>query len=636
MGELLTLPLSKLSASDANMRKTARDSGLEELAASIAAHGLLQNLTVRPVLDGHGRETGRYEVVAGGRRLAALKLLAQRKRLPKAAPVPCALLGTANALEVSLAENSYVPPHPADQFEAFHHLHAAEGLPALEIAARFGVAERTVKQRLKLGAVSPRLMAQYREGLMTLEQLTAFALTDDHARQEQVWGDLTWNKSADTIRRLLTQAHVPATDRRVRFVGIAAYEAAGGPVLRDLFSADDQGVYLEDVPLLDRLVAEKLEADAVTVRAEGWKWVAVHPEFAYGLAAGLRRAYPVPAPLDANEQAALDALERDYEALSNRLEGDASPEADTAFQDLEARIAALRDREAYDPDDIARGGAFVCLGADGALRVERGFIRPEDEAPPEPIPEPISLPVAQDEPEVISAAAEEETDGLTPLSERLVEELTTHRTAGLQAALMDRPDVALAAVVHALALPLFHGGGYLPQSCLRLETAPVVFINPVADGSAARAVASRHDDWARQLPSSPDELWAWVLAQETAVLARLLAFCVATLVHGVQAPWSHDPRRLAHADALATVLDLDMTRHWSATVDSYLGRVTKARIVEAVGEGVSARDAEAISGLKKGEMAEQAERLLAGKPWLPALLRTVRREPAPALDQAAE
>ncbi|MEC4594831.1 ParB/RepB/Spo0J family partition protein [Nitrospirillum amazonense] len=634
MGELLTLPLSKLSASDANMRKTARDSGLEELAASIAAHGLLQNLTVRPVLDGQGQETGRYEVVAGGRRLAALKLLAQRKRLPKAAPIPCALLGTANALEVSLAENSYVPPHPADQFEAFHRLHAAEGLPALEIAARFGVSERTVKQRLKLGAVSPRLMAQYREGLMTLEQLTAFALTDDHACQEQVWGDLTWNKSADTIRRLLTQAHVPATDRRVRFVGIAAYEAVGGPVLRDLFSADDQGVYLEDVPLLDRLVAERLEAEAVAVRAEGWKWVAVHPEFAYGLAAGLRRVYPAPAPLDADEQAALDALERDYEALSTRFEGDATPEADTAFQDLEARIAALRDLEVYDPNDIARGGAFVCLGADGVLRVERGFIRPEDEAPPEPVPEPVSLPAAQAEPETICAVVEEEADGLTPLSERLVEELTTHRTAGLQAALMDRPDVALAAVVHALALPLFYGGGYLPQSCLRLEAAPVVFINPVADGAAARAVASRHGDWARQLPSSPDELWPWVTAQETAVLARLLAFCVATLVHGVQAPWSYDPRRLAHADALATILDLDMSRHWSATVDSYLGRVTKARIVEAVGEGVSARDAEAISGLKKGEMAEQAERLLAGKPWLPALLRTVRREPA--LDQAAE
>ncbi|MBB6255003.1 ParB/RepB/Spo0J family partition protein [Nitrospirillum iridis] len=164
MGELLTLPLSKLSASDANMRKTARDSGLEELAASIAAHGLLQNLTVRPVLDGQGQETGRYEVVAGGRRLAALKLLAQRKRLPKAAPIPCALLGTANALEVSLAENSYVPPHPADQFEAFHRLHAAEGLPALEIAARFGVAERTVKQRLKLGAVSARLTSSSTAG----------------------------------------------------------------------------------------------------------------------------------------------------------------------------------------------------------------------------------------------------------------------------------------------------------------------------------------------------------------------------------------------------------------------------------------------------------------------------------------
>ena len=148
MAEIVTVPLSKLTASDANMRKTARDSGLEELAASIAAHGLLQNLTVRPVLDEAGTPTDKYEVVAGGRRLGALKLLAKRKLLGKAAPIACALLGEANPTEISLAENSYVPPHPADQYEAFRRLHD-DGLPAVEIAARFGVTERAVKQRLK-------------------------------------------------------------------------------------------------------------------------------------------------------------------------------------------------------------------------------------------------------------------------------------------------------------------------------------------------------------------------------------------------------------------------------------------------------------------------------------------------------
>jgi ParB family transcriptional regulator, chromosome partitioning protein len=501
MAEIVTVPLSKLIASDANMRKTARDSGVEELAASIAAHGLLQNLTVRPVVASDGRETGKFEVVAGDRRLAALKLLAKRKAVGKAAPIPCALLGDASPTEVSLAENLYAPPHPADQYEAFRRLHQ-DGLPAAEIAARFGVTERVVKQRLKLGAVSPVLMAQYREGLLNLDQLTAFALTDDHARQEQVWADLSWNKSAEMIRRLLTQAHVPATDRRVVFVGLAAYEAAGGATLRDLFSEDERSSYVEDNPLLDRLVREKLEGEAKTVRAEGWKWVEVHAEFAYGMAAGLRRVYPQAAEPTDEEQARLDALEQEYETLSIQHDGqEATPEIEAAFDQLEAEIADLRGRAAYDPVDVARAGVFVCLGYDGAVRIERGFIRPEDEPTGEAAEGAGAGAAGEVETgagrgaEAGETAAEtepEDHDELAPLSDRLVEELTTHRTAGIQAALMDRPDIALIATVHALALRTFYGAGYSPETCLKIEASLVEFVNPVADGSAARLVADRH------------------------------------------------------------------------------------------------------------------------------------------------
>ena len=637
MAEIVTVLLSKLTASDANMRKTARDSGLEELAASIAAHGLLQNLTVRPALDEAGTATDKYEVVAGGRRLAALKLLAKRKTIGKAAPIACALLGEANPTEISLAENSYVPPHPADQYEAFRRLHD-DGLPAVEIAARFGVTERAVKQRLKLGAVSPVLMAQYREGLLNLEQLTAFALTDDHGRQEQVWRDIGWNKSAEMIRRLLTQAHVPAHDRRVTFVGLDVYEAAGGLALRDLFSEEERGVYLEDAALLDGLVRDKLAMEAETIRAEGWRWIEVHPEFAYGMAAGLRRVYPQSVELGEDELARLDALDQDYEAVSVQ-HGDevATPEIEAEFDRLEAEIDALRGREAYDPEEVARAGTFVCLGHDGAVRIERGFVRPEDE----PVREAVEAeggeitgadPGTDEElepSETAPAVEPEEPDGLTPLSERLVEELTTHRTAGLQLALMDRPDLALIATVHALALRLFYGAGYNPQTCLKIEAAPVMFTDPVGDGQAARLIAARHDEWARQMPKASDDLWPWVVGQKADTLVRLLAYCAARTVYGVKAPWGHEPKRLAHADTLAQAVGLDMAGHWAPTVDTYLGRVTKARILEAVREGVSEREAEAIAGLKKPEMASQAEHLLAGKAWLPVLLRT----PKPAAEQ---
>jgi ParB family chromosome partitioning protein len=208
----------------------------------------------------------------------------------------------------------------------------------------------------------------------------------------------------------------------------------------------------------------------------------------------------------------------------------------------------------------------------------------------------------------------------------LAEELTTHRTAGIQAALMERPDVALVATVHALALRTFYGAGYNPMTCLKIEASPVEFTNPVGDGRSARLVAVRHGEWVRQLPKASIELWAWLIGQPVDALMRLLAYCAARTVNAVKAPWNHDPKRLGHADVLAAAVQLDMAEHWTPTVDNYLGRVTKARILEAVGEGVSDRDADSLAGLKKPEMASHAERLLEGKGWLPPLLRTVKGE----------
>lgn len=180
------------------------------------------------------------------------------------------------------------------------------------------------------------------------------------------------------------------------------------------------------------------------------------------------------------------------------------------------------------------------------------------------------------------------------------------------------------AITHALALREFYGSGYNPLTCLKLEVVPVAFANGVAEGKAARAVAARHEQWARRLPKTSAELWGWIGAQDDTTILSLLTFCVARTVNAVEAPWSREPKRIAHADALATLVGLDMAAYWTPTVDTYLGRVTKARILEAVAEGVSERDAESLSGLKKPDMADHAERLLEGKGWLPVVLRMAK------------
>src|SRR5262249_33286626 len=156
------IPLTQLLPAAANVRKTSATLGIDELTASIKAHGLLQNLQVRPTED------GKFEVVAGRRRLVALKCLAKAKEIDKATAVPCNVLGAEDAAEISLAETVIrLPMPPADQFDAFAAL-AASGKGPEEIAARFGCSPTVVRQRLKLAGVSPRLVKLYRADRMTL------------------------------------------------------------------------------------------------------------------------------------------------------------------------------------------------------------------------------------------------------------------------------------------------------------------------------------------------------------------------------------------------------------------------------------------------------------------------------------
>src|SRR5260221_2415975 len=250
MPEIISVPLNKLVRSERNMRKTGGES-IDDLTASILAHGLLHNLTVIEQRSGKGASSGKYEIIAGGRRYAALQRLAKEKKLPKTFAVPCLIVEASAAVEASLAENTIrVAMHPAGQFIAFRDL-VNSGLGVEEVAARFGVSPLFVRQRLKLGNVSPRFIETYRAGEMQLEQLEALAITDDHVAQEQVWDNTqhAWERSASNLRRLLTEKQISASDRRARFVGVDAYLAAGGTLERDLFDAEHKG-YLTDPALL--------------------------------------------------------------------------------------------------------------------------------------------------------------------------------------------------------------------------------------------------------------------------------------------------------------------------------------------------------------------------------------------------
>ncbi|GAA4106934.1 ParB/RepB/Spo0J family partition protein [Aminobacter aganoensis] len=647
-GETVFIPLNKLKKSPRNARKTPHtEAEIEAYAASIAAKGMFQNLVVEPELDGEGKPTGSYLVTIGeGRRLAQL-LRAKRKEIKKTEAIRCVIDTANDPFEISLDENvTRTAMSPADQFEAFRELSVNRGCGAEEIGARFGVSAHVVKQRLRLGAVSPKLMQVYRDGGLTLDQLMAFAITEDHARQEQVYDGLGYNKEPWIIRRDLTKTNVAATDRRAIFIGPEAYTEAGGTIIRDLFT-EDRGGFYEDAALLDQLVIEKLERTARQVQeAEGWKWSDVHIDYPHGN--GMRRAYPQPVDLSEDDEAAYAAAKDEYDRLTADWEGtddDLPPDVDERFAELEAEIERIdAKRHAYDPDDIAHGGVFVVLSHDGEARIERGFIRPEDEAPEpdeadngETVIDGVRV---NGDGEVIEdgeydedgnhvseldAEDEEGEEVGKPLSDLLIRDLTAYRTLGLRLALGQQPDMALIAVTHTLAAQTFYRG----EDAHCFEIRPVSaslggHADGIADTAAAKALEDRHGGWAADMPRNVADLWGFIAGLDQASVMALFAHCASLTVNAVKLPWERKPRAHETADRLATAVALDMTAHWTPTVRTYLGRVTKAHIVAAVREAVDDEAADRIASMKKQPMAEAAEQLLAGTGWLPPLLRTER------------
>ena len=360
------------------------------------------------------------------------------------------------------------------------------------------------------------------------------------------------------------------------------------------------------------LVTARLGREADALRAaEGWKWTEPHLDFPH--AHGMRRAYPHPVELSAEDQAALQALQTEFDWLTEQHQTaeELPDEVDARFGELETQIEQLEaKRQAYDPGDVARGGAFVILNHDGTIRIERGFIRPEDdkshaEAGQDGDGQAPDEEGGGDDQATRDGEGEEgeneEEDEEQKLSDTLVRDLTAHRTLGLRLNLSEQPDVAIVAVTHALAAQIFYIGA----------NAHVVGIQPVKtdlathavgieDTPAGKAWSDRHANWARQMPRDVAKLWEFVVELDHDSRMALFAHCTALTVNAVKLPFDLRPRALAAASRLAEAVALDMTGYWRPTVQSYLGRVTKAGILEAVREGVGEEAAERIVGYEKG------------------------------------
>lgn len=659
------IPFNQLERSASNVRRIKTPAAVTEMAEDIAYRGLLQSLNVRPILDADGNETGRFEVPAGETRFDALELLVKQKRMSKTEAVPCVCRDPNSGIlaeDDSLAENTLRRAlHPLDEFRAFLAMRE-KGMSEDEIAFAHRTSKRVVAQRLALAKVSPKLHDAFETGAMSLAELEAFTAHPDHARQEQIWEAIENSHFRETwrIREMLTETSVPASDKRARFIGLDAYAAAGGPVLPRYLFDDDEDGWLEDVPLLDRLVGEKLKAAAAEVAAEGWKWVAADLELPYGYDHDLRGITGAFAELTKKERRERDKLRKEQERLEAEYAGhDELPdEIDQRLGEIEKLLEAFERRPAvYDPAEIAIAGVFVSVDEDGELMVDRGWVRPQDEpvetvegAAPELDADGGGEADGATAPQVQRAvitiggeASEPEPDddeSVKPLPERLVIELTAHRTIALREAVGANPHVAMTALLHKLVRDTFRRstrGASVQVSVLEVYCREQGV--DLKNSPYAKAVVERNDGWKADVPADDDALWDWLAALDEASRMALLAHCVA---YGINAlyerpnPFSATgiseqqlQARMAEADRLARATGLDMAEAgFRPTVANYFGRITKRKILDAVAEAVGEGTANLLAFEKKDKMAAEAEERLANTGWLPEPLRLLADEPA--------
>ena len=657
------IPLHRLTLSSANVRTASADpQDDKELQESILSLGLLESLVVVPA-DGDN-----FAVIAGGRRLAALRRLAEAGKIPAEYVAPCRIYdGGADLSEVSLHENEKrAPMHPADQYEAYARLRA-KGMTAAEIASRAGVSERQVTKMLRLAAVAPELLAAFRNGEMNLQTLMAFTVTDDRQAQLDVWAKTRSGRTAcpEHIRWQLTEGAVIGSSGLASFVGLEAYKKAGGRVGRDLFSPlDDDPLYLLDRGPLVKLAEAKLKKTADRL-AKRWKWVEIQIDPDWDRIHTLHKLRGVPAAPTAAEQKRLDELADQMQDIDDNPPMDPAEQGaayarsqalSAKYDKLEARIAG---RTTYRPEDMRIAGCIVTLKGARA-DVIRGLVLPED-VPPKPKKAARKKAAAapanpSDASGAEPAAGRNETAAPPPSFDERFEEPWTARTtrnrespeaahakaAGLSAAVIDDLAAIRTGIVRAALAKRFDLAFDLAAYLLVMDTSARGTGRP-ADirlvRTSLRPMSRNGDnDFAaanpgEKLDSPPAGAWMKIeddlkrfdafRALPEAEKHDLFARAISAALYN-QAANQH--RALPVGERVVELLDIDFAGAVRPTEKYFWKRLTRGRMLE-IAEAVVGREwAKARRNHKKGQLAADMAAVFGDDPQGRAALDAEARE----------
>ncbi|ECW6535412.1 ParB/RepB/Spo0J family partition protein [Salmonella enterica] len=596
--EEVSVPLASLIKSPLNVRTVPYSAeSVSELAESIKGVGLLQNLVV------HALPGDRHGVAAGGRRLAALNMLAERGIIPADWPVRVKIIPQELATAASMTENGHRRDmHPAEQIAGFRAM-AQEGKTPAQIGDLLGYSPRHVQRMLKLTDLAPVILDALAEDRITTEHCQALALENDTVRQVQVFEAACqsgWGGKPDVrvIRNLITESEVAvAGNSKFRFVGADAFSP--DELRTDLFSDDGDG-YVDRVAL-DAALLEKLQAVAEHLReAEGWEWCAgrMEPVGECREDAGTYRCLPEPeAVLTEAEEERLNELMTRYDALENQCEESDLLEAEMKLMRCMAKVRA------WTPE-MRTGSGVVVSWRYGNVCVQRGVqLRSEDDAADD----------ADRTEQVQEKASVEE------ISLPLLTKMSSERTLTVQAALMQQPDKSLALLAWTLCLNVFGSGAYSKPAQISLECKHYSLTSDAPsgkEGAAFMAMMAEKARLAALLPEGWSRDMTTFLSLSQEVLLSLLSFCTACSIHGVQTrECGHTSR--SPLDTLESAIGFHMRDWWQPTKANFFGHLKKPQIIAALNEaGLSgaARDAEKM---KKGDAAEHAEFHMKDNRWVP-------------------
>lgn len=591
------IPFNRLFRSEKNVRKTDPAAGIEELAASIKSRGQLQNLVVEKVGN-------KFGVVAGGRRYQAFALLVERGDLPKTTPVLCREVTADDAHEASLAENVLqIAMHPADQFSAFAQM-IDTGLSVEEVANRFGTTVSIVNKRLKLARVSPSVMTAFREDKLSLDMVMAFTITDNHDDQDALlqWIDsLSYTPAPEAIRsRLLPDQKIRSDAPLVKFVTLEAYQAAGGHIAADLFSASS---YLLDMPLLHKLAEEKLARLEAEILADGWSWVEL-AETMPNWAQYAPRIYPEDTPFTPEAQAESDALTARYEELQAIAEqSDLTDAQEGELENIEQAQDLLTEQfQKYTDKQKAEAGVIILTGTYDIGSVRYGIIKR----------------ASQKTKKNANAEAGEDANG-TPAPASfpagLREELYRVRTSAFQAALSADPVMILRVLVFSVL-----SASYKAVIPATIQTA----LPPTEKNEGSKSLAAvRAFVTSAQNPlgmPQQDKLWPWLLTKEESELVVLLASAVISGVTASNQNWIAAADRLDAAGSIAQTIGLNVLDWWKPDAENLFSSLPKALIADFMQEmGGAPEDWEKM---KRSDLATVAAQKAAETGWLPDFMRT--------------